>query len=85
MIISETDDSDLWDHLIDKVSTKPEHISKLLNLAGSSVDPLKVIEKVTFLKICILFPSIFAILILNISRKWFFLTSKITEADFHVF
>ncbi|PAV83343.1 hypothetical protein WR25_16354 isoform A [Diploscapter pachys] len=42
----ETDDSDLWDHLIDKVSTKPEHISKLLNLAGSSVDPLKVIEKI---------------------------------------
>ncbi|RCN45775.1 hypothetical protein ANCCAN_08225, partial [Ancylostoma caninum] len=42
----EHDDTDLWARLIEEVIETPEHIAHLLNHAGSSIDPLRVIEKV---------------------------------------
>ncbi|EYC37437.1 hypothetical protein Y032_0791g2368, partial [Ancylostoma ceylanicum] len=41
----EHDDTDLWARLIEEVVETPEHIAHLLNHAGSSIDPLRVIEK----------------------------------------
>ncbi|VDK40617.1 unnamed protein product [Cylicostephanus goldi] len=42
----EHDDTDLWARLIEEVIETPAHIAYLLNHAGSSIDPLHVIEKV---------------------------------------
>ncbi|KAL6724021.1 hypothetical protein Aduo_018959 [Ancylostoma duodenale] len=44
----EHDDTDLWARLIEEVIETPEHIAHLLNHAGSSIDPLRVIEKKIF-------------------------------------
>ncbi|VDM74321.1 unnamed protein product [Strongylus vulgaris] len=41
----EHDDTDLWARLIEEVIETPAHIAYLLNHAGSSIDPLHVIEK----------------------------------------
>ncbi|ETN86670.1 hypothetical protein NECAME_16201 [Necator americanus] len=42
----EHDDIDLWSRLIDEVIQTPAHVAHLLNHAGSSIDPLRVIEKI---------------------------------------
>lgn len=47
--IAEHDDTDLWAHLIEEVVETPDHIAHLLNHAGSSIDPLRVVEKVSVL------------------------------------
>lgn len=40
------DDAELWDRLIQLAMSQPEHVRKLLNIAGNFIDPLSVIEKV---------------------------------------
>ncbi|KHJ99848.1 hypothetical protein OESDEN_00187 [Oesophagostomum dentatum] len=42
----EHDDTDLWARLIEEVIETPAHVAYLLNHAGSSIDPLHVIEKI---------------------------------------
>ncbi|KAE9414964.1 hypothetical protein Angca_003599, partial [Angiostrongylus cantonensis] len=42
----EHDDIDLWERLIDEVIKTPVHVAHLLNHAGSSVDPLRVIQMI---------------------------------------
>ncbi|VDM57001.1 unnamed protein product [Angiostrongylus costaricensis] len=42
----EHDDTDLWERLIDEVIKTPDHVAHLLNRAGSSVDPLRVIQMI---------------------------------------
>lgn len=39
-------DPDLWQRLIELAMKKPEHVSKILTVAGTFVDPLLVIEKI---------------------------------------
>lgn len=40
------DDLELWDRLIELSVTNPDHIAKVLAMAGTFVDPLNVIEKI---------------------------------------
>ncbi|CAI4225977.1 unnamed protein product [Auanema sp. JU1783] len=42
----EHDDMDLWNHLINKVLQSPHFISRLFREAGTSIDPLVIIEKI---------------------------------------
>ncbi|KJH48985.1 hypothetical protein DICVIV_04884 [Dictyocaulus viviparus] len=42
----EHDDADLWERLIEEVIRTPSHVAHLLNHAGSSVDPLRVIQMI---------------------------------------
>ncbi|KAE9549796.1 hypothetical protein FO519_006990 [Halicephalobus sp. NKZ332] len=39
-------DPDLWQRLIELSMTKPEHVTKVLTVAGTFVDPLLVVEKI---------------------------------------
>ncbi|KAJ1359668.1 hypothetical protein KIN20_018451 [Parelaphostrongylus tenuis] len=42
----EHDDADLWERLINEVVKTPDHVAHLLNHAGSSVDPFRVIQMI---------------------------------------
>ena len=48
MKVSEHEDNELWNHLIDHVVQTPDYIVRLLHQVGSSINPLSVIQKVGY-------------------------------------